>query len=322
VTRLRTQDGFTLVELLVASVVSLVILSATLAVFESMIRQFGQVDAQAEAETRSRQGVDRLARQLRNLASPSDIITDIAASTQPKSIDRDEPFDLIFKDVADTAPAGSLNAANVRRVRYCLQTSGAVPGTARAASPSSGVLWMQTQTWTSVAVPAAPPDTNCPGAGWPTSAFIADRLINGAAARPLFQYSGDIGVVTGTAPEDRERIARIHASLLVDTDPVRAPGAAELTTSVLLRNQNRAPVAAFSYTLLNLVTCSIQLNGSGSEDPESKPLAYEWWIDGAKQPETGVVVQKIVPRGAHAYQLKVYDRARLVGASPVENHTC
>ena len=124
--RLRKQDGFTLVELLVASAVSLIILSATLAVFESMMRQFAQVDSQTEVETRARQGADRLARQLRNLASPADIITNIAASTQPKSIDRDEPFDLIFKDVADIAPAGTLNAANVRRVRYCLQTTGAL----------------------------------------------------------------------------------------------------------------------------------------------------------------------------------------------------
>ena len=90
--RLRKQDGFTLVELLVASAVSLIILSATLAVFESMMRQFAQVDSQTEVETRARQGADRLARQLRNLASPADIITNIAASTQPKSIDRDEPF--------------------------------------------------------------------------------------------------------------------------------------------------------------------------------------------------------------------------------------
>jgi hypothetical protein len=35
-----------------------------------------------------------------------------------------------------------------------------------------------------------------------------------------------------------------------------------------------------------------------------------------------VVVQKAVPTGTHAYELKVYDRARLVGASPVENQTC
>jgi prepilin-type N-terminal cleavage/methylation domain-containing protein len=322
VSRLRKQDGFTLVELLVASAVSLIILSATLAVFESMMRQFAQIDSQTEVETRARQGADRLARQLRNLASPADIITNIAASTQPKSIDRDEPFDLIFKDVADTAPAGTLNAANVRRVRYCLQTTGAVPGSSLTASPTNGVLWMQSQTWTTAAPPAAPADTSCPGPGWSGRQVVADHLVNAAEARPLFRYSGDAGVVSGITDEDRERIARVSTSLLVDIDPVRAPGAAELTTSVILRNQNRAPVAAFSYTLLNPVTCSIQLNGSGSEDPESKPLAYEWWIDGVKQTETGVVVQKAVPKGTHAYELKVYDRARLVGASPVENQTC
>jgi prepilin-type N-terminal cleavage/methylation domain-containing protein len=322
VRRLRGQDGFTLVELLVASLVSLIVLSATLSLFESMMRQFTQVDAQAELETRTRTGVDRLARRLRNLASPADIVTNIEASTQPKSVDRDLPGDLIFKDVGDTAPVGSLNSANVRRVRYCLQTSGAVPGTTFVASPTNGVLWSQTQTWTSAAPPATPADTDCPGTGWQTREVVSQHVVNAARGTSLFRYSGDAGAITETGAADRERIARVHASVLVDMDPTRAPDAAELTTSVNLRNQNRAPVAAFSFTLLNPVTCTVQLNGSASEDPESKPLQYEWWLDGDEQAETGVVVQKAVTKGTHSFQLKVYDRARLVGASPVENRTC
>jgi prepilin-type N-terminal cleavage/methylation domain-containing protein len=320
-TRIGDERGLTLVELLVAMLVSLIVLGATFTVFEAMVRQDITVQRQTELETLARQGSDRLARQLRNLASPADIVTNIAASTQPKSVDRDLPSDLIFKDVSDTRPAGSLNSANVRRIRYCLQNSGLVPGTSFSASPTRGVLWAQYQTWTTAAPPPVPADTSCPGSGWTTRRIVADHLVNDAAT-PVFRYSGDIGVITGVTDADREQIARVQTTLLVDGDTTRVPKAAALITGVVLRNQNRAPVAAFNYSLLNPVTCAVQLNGSASEDPESKPLEYEWYIDGIKQPETGVVTQKSVSKGTHAFSLKVYDRARLVGTSPVENHTC
>jgi type II secretory pathway pseudopilin PulG len=319
--RPHDEGGFTLVELLVAATMSLVLLGATFTVFEAMIRQSTLAEQQSEVETRVRQGSDRLARQLRNLASPGDIITNIAASTQPKSVDRDLPVDLIFKDVADTRPAGSLNSANVRRVRYCLQTSGTVPGAGYAASPSLGVLWMQFQTWASATVPDLPADTACPGAGWTTQRVVADHLVNGATT-PVFRYTGDAGPISGTTAAERERITRVESILQVDADASRAPAAAQLTTAVILRNQNRAPVAGFTFTLANPVTCSVVLNGSASEDPESKPLDYGWYIDGLVQIESGVVVQKTVSKGTHTFQLNVYDRAHLVGTSPAETHTC
>jgi prepilin-type N-terminal cleavage/methylation domain-containing protein len=322
VSRARSQDGFTLVELLVAMAVSLLVFGAVLTVFESMLRQSKLADDQAEVETRARQSADRLARQLRNLASPADIVTNIEASTQPKSVDRNLPSDLIFKDVADTLPAGSLNSAGVRRVRYCLQTSGPVAGTTFSASPSNGVLWMQSQTWTTATPLAMPAGTECPAAGWTTQRIVADHLVN-PADKPLFRYSGDAGQITGTSDLDRERIARVESTVVVDADPTRAPSATQLTTAVVLRNQNRAPVASFTYALQNPVTCAVQLNGSASQDPESKPLKYEWWVDGVKRTvETGVVVQLLVTKGTHTYQLKVYDPARLIGTSSVETRTC
>jgi Prokaryotic N-terminal methylation motif len=322
VSRARAQDGFTLVELLVASLVSMLILGATMGVLESMMRQFRLADDQAEVETRARQGADRLARQLRNLASPADIVTDIAASTQPKSVDRNLASDLIFKDVGDTRAAGSLNSANVRRVRYCLQMSGPVAGTGFAASPARGVLWMQTQTWATAAAPLLPAGTDCPAAGWTDQRIVADHVVN-PAATPLFRYTGDTGLITGTSAAERERISRVAVSLVVDADTTRAPAATQLTTAVVLRNQNRAPAAAFTYTLQNPVTCVVQLNGSPAQDPESKPLVYEWHVDGIQRTDlTGVVVQLTVTKGTHTFQLKVKDPARLAGASPVETRTC
>jgi hypothetical protein len=298
-------------------------------VFSSLVERHRHIERQTEVETEVRRGVDRLSRQLRNLASPSDIITNVSASTQPKSVDRNLPYDLIFKDISEERPLGSANDANVRRVRYCRQTSGSVPGGSPFASPTRGVLWMQTQSWTTALPPAMPAATDCPGTGWSAQQVVADHLVNASMspARPVFRYSGDAGLVTGTTDAERETIARIESTVVVDEDTTRRPAAARLTSSVILRNQNRAPIARFTYTLLNPMlsptTCSIQLNGSASEDPESKPLEYEWIIDGVAEPTPGgVVVQRVLDKGTHTFQLKVYDRARLVGTSATETHTC
>jgi prepilin-type N-terminal cleavage/methylation domain-containing protein len=322
--RPRDESGFTLVEVLVASLISLIILGVTLTAFTGLVRQSRYMERQTEGETMARQSADRLARQLRNLASPADIITNVAVSTQPKSVDRNLPNDLIFKDINDTQPAGSANSANVRRVRYCLQTSGAVPGAGFTASPTRGVLWTQTQTWTTALPPVMPAAVECPGAGWTTQRIVADHLTNAATApaRDVFRYSGDGGLVTDTSDAARESISRVESTLVVDADPTKRPQATQLTTSVILRNQNRAPIARFTYNLLVSTTCTVQLNGSASEDPESKPLEYEWYIDGVKQTEPGVVVQKALPHGTHSFYLIVYDRAHLQGTSITETHTC
>jgi prepilin-type N-terminal cleavage/methylation domain-containing protein len=322
--RPRDESGFTLVEVLVASLISLVILGVTLTAFTGLVRQSKYMERQTEGETMARQGADRLARQLRNLASPADIITNVAASTQPKSVDRNLPNDLVFKDIADVQPAGSANSANVRRVRYCLQTSGVVPGAGFTASPTRGVLWQQTQTWTTALPPGMPAAVECPGAGWTTQRIMADYITNASTdpVRSVFRYSGDAGLVTDTSDAARETISRVESTLVVDADPTKRPQATQLTTSVILRNQNRAPIARFTYTLLNPTTCTVQLNGSASEDPESKPLDYEWYIDGVKQVEPGVVVQKALTPGTHSFYLVVYDRAHLRGTSVTETHTC
>jgi prepilin-type N-terminal cleavage/methylation domain-containing protein len=320
--RLRSEEsGFTLIELLVAATISVIIFGTTLTVLITVMRQQQANGRQNDTQQLARQTLDRMARQLRNLASPGDLVTNIQASTQPKSVDRDLPTDLIFKDVADTRPAGSLNSPNIRRVRYCLQSSGAVPGTTFSASPTRQVLWMQFQTWTTAAVPAMPADTACPGSGWTSQRIVADHVVNTSAV-PLFVYSGDGGVVTGTTDADREGISRIVARIRIDADPTTFPSATGLTTGVMLRNQNRAPIASLRYTLTNPLTCAVELNGAASDDPESKPLQYAWYIDGVKQAETGVLVQKVVAKGTHSYSLSVYDPAGLVGTTPVETHTC
>jgi hypothetical protein len=144
--------------------------------------------------------------------------------------------------------------------------------------------------------------------------------------RATFRYSGDAGLVTATSANARETISRLEMSVVVDEDATRSPEATTLTSSVFLRNQNRSPTAAFTLTQLSLTsTCSVQLNGSASQDPESKPLRYFWYLNSTSDTDPhfaeGVVVQRSVPLGTHTYKLKVYDPAGLV-ATHTETRGC
>jgi hypothetical protein len=323
--RAREEAGFTVIELAVAAAVSLMIFGASMTLMISMWRGGRLAERHTDASQQVRQATDRLARQLRNLASPADSITS-STSAQPKSVDRDDPFDIIFKDVDDGAlTSPTLNPANVRRVRYCLQTSGAVPSSGTA-SPGRGVLWAQTQRSASgAALPVAPPaDTACPGAGWDTSRIVADWITNARVTptRPLFRYSESGGDITGTDGASRERIIRVSSDVYVDPDPLQRPREAHLVTSVVLRNQNRVPTAKFTATAVG--TCTVQLNGSASDDPENKRLTYHWSIDGAllsSDFQNRVVIQKVLTAGSHLVKLEVFDAAGLPSVPATQSVT-
>jgi type II secretory pathway pseudopilin PulG len=304
VSRLGDERGMTLIELAIAALVSLIILGATMTVLAAANRQERLNENQNDASQTVRTTLDRMARQLRNMASPTDITT--VAGTLPRAIDRNLPYDLAFKDVQDVKIAGSLNQPNVRRVRYCLD----------AATPSNGTLWQQIQTWTVAVPPALPADTACPGTGWTTQRVVATHITNKVGDRPLFSYTGDAGLITATDSGARADVTRVQADLFLDADTTRPPEELELDTSVFLRNQNREPSAAMTGTILNPTSRLIQLNGSASQDPESQSLSYNWYMDGGTTPiGSGIVMQYTVPAGVHTFLLKVQDPAGLEGVS-------
>jgi type II secretory pathway pseudopilin PulG len=307
VRRLSDQRGITLVELLIASFVSMVVLGATMSIVIVMARATKADDRQNEAQQTARETLDNMARTLRNMASPTSLLGTADVATAPRSIDRDLPNDLIFKDVDQVQPAGSLNKPNVRRVRYCLKST----------TPANGVLYMQTQTWTTATDPAQPADTACPGAGWSATRIITNHVTNAVGNRAIFTYTGDAGVVTATDSSSRADISRVSANLFVDADTAQQPPETQLTTSVFLRNQNREPVASWlGSQILNTTTRTIQLNGSASTDPEGQGLTYQWFMDGGTTPiGTGVLVQFKVPAGQHSFVVKVFDPANLEGDS-------
>jgi type II secretory pathway component PulJ len=288
---MREESGFTLVELLVTCVLMLVVLGATLTALESFQSNAETNVRQNDSQDEARRATDQLARDLRNLASPTD--------EEPLAIKRAEPQDLIVQSVAEVRPAGSLNQRNTQYVRYCYDTA-------------EREVVRQRLTWTTATDPTFPGATECSaagGGGWTITDAAAQDVVNGG--RPLFTYNDT----------DPFRITEIHTSLYVDVNPGRRPRETSLFTTVFLRNQNRRPVARFSAVRDGT---SIVLNGSDSEDPEERALYYEWYdadlLDADGNPTLigqGIVnVYTPATPGDHTVYLVVKDQADLSSEAP------
>lgn len=271
-----------LTAVLVSCLLLVTILGATLGLFEGFIARASDSTRRTDAEDRARTAADRIARDLRNLASPT--------PEQPQAVDLASPTNLVFKTVDPQGPNAGSNSTNTKRVRYCLD--------------ALGTLREQTQTWTTTGVPAAPSGSACPAAGWTRSTIVATKLAQGVV--PVFSF--DSTVLT--------EITQIHVDLLVDTDPVRLPPPTRLSTGVFLRNQNRRPTAVFTATKTG---GGLVLNGSASADPEGDPLRYAWF-DGTTQVGTGITFTYtgLAAGSVHQLRLETSDPAGLTGTSTTQ----
>jgi type II secretory pathway component PulJ len=238
------QAGFTLIEVLITSVLMIVVLGAILTTFNAF-ESNAQVNAKMnDSQDEARRGIDALARDLRNLASPT--------NEQPQAVKRAQPQDLIVQSVAPVRPVGSLNTRNTQYVRYCY-------------SPTERIVYRQRFTWTTVADPAYPAGTACPASGWQSTDAAAQDVVN--SARALFTYNSSI----------LTSVTEVHTTLWIDVNPGHRPQETAIETTVFLRNQNRAPIARFSAAPS---AGGILLNGSESEDPEERSLRYFWYDEG------------------------------------------
>jgi type II secretory pathway pseudopilin PulG len=276
-----------LIELLVAMSIFVVVLGATLFTFQTFDTLSRRDVSRTASQDSARTSVDRLAKDLRNLASPT--------IEKPRAVDKATDYDLIFQTVDPIGPNTGSNSANIKRVRWCLDSS----------DPANEKLYVQEQTWTTLSTPSVPSNGTCPASGWTTTNVIASNLTNnyGGQSRPLFTFDS----ATLTA------IHEIHVDLYSDLDPAQAPNETHITTGVFLRNQNAAPVGAFSYALQG--SSAIVLNGSQSYDPEGDALTYSWLDNGSKV-GTGVTYSLPVSSNTnHSIQLQVFDPSGLEGDS-------
>ncbi|MBA2504310.1 MAG: hypothetical protein H0V29_00030 [Thermoleophilaceae bacterium] len=288
----RDESGFQLIELMVVVTLTIVVMSAVLLLLENFQTTTRANELQNDSQEQARRTLGLMARELRNLASPTNEL--------PEAVERNGPQDLIFLSAAKTKPNLSLNVRNTHRVRYCV---------------GSGRLYRQEHNWTT-ATASLPAANTCPATattnGWTTGRVVAQDLSNGT--RAVFSY--DSTTLT--------RITEITPRLHIDTTPGASPAETTIETGMYLRNQNRVPTAAFSATASGI---EIVLDGSDSSDPEGQVLTYEWLCTSASTPGsgcpktigTGPVYHWRPGAGTYGVRLKVTDPAGLTQTSATKS---
>jgi type II secretory pathway component PulJ len=310
--RRSSEAGFTFIEVMLAMGLMLIVFAATLTIFSTVERGYRDNQRLNDSQMQARQATDTLARKLRNLASPSNG----TSANEQQPLERAEPQDLVFRTVRGDGAPTTGNPQNLERYRYCL-------------GPDK-VLYEQRHTWTGT-LPAVPGDIACPSGGWTETRQIAQHVVN--AGRPVFHYQGSpvpgtYSELTSVDPADFPTAIALRSTLYIDPDVDHKPAATTLTTRVFLRNQNRPPLPEFSITVsANKLT----LNGSGSSDPEGKPLMYKWLDNGAPikdakgvdiPPSANAVLTFKAAPGSHSIELEVIDVGNLSARAAPQSKTC
>ena len=273
-TRLADTRGSMLIELLVATTMMLVVITATLNAFDAFGTNAKRNEHLSDAVDNARAAMDAIAKQARNATAYQ-----TTSSTTSASILRADPTDLVFKVVDPGTSPSAGNAYSVQSIRYCLDAT-------------NRRLWRQRK------ADAVVPSTTCPDASWSTKDILATDVVNGT--RPVFGYD----------QSSLATITSIDMHLYVDTNPGKAPVESALNSGVFLRNQNRRPIASF--TAIPGVGGHVQLNGSGSSDPEGGLLSYQWKDGATVIPLSGPVVDYVAPGlGSHTFTLTVTDAGSL-----------
>jgi prepilin-type N-terminal cleavage/methylation domain-containing protein len=282
--RLRGQHGFTLVEVLVTTALSLVVFGAMLSVLDVFGRDNRLDQLRNESQDNARSAIDSISRQLRNVAAPG--------SEAPGALLVTKNYSLMFDTIdTNTSFAWGENKSHMMMVRYCLSNQ----------VPSNEVLWYQVRRWNSEKPPAEPSPTKCPdeetgfweGSPRKLASYLTNR--NGGEKRPLFIYSA------ATAPQT----ASVEVNMYLNVDPKELKET-QLTTGIGLRNANRPPIAEFTATEIN--NRNVRLDASASADPDGLALTFKWTKDGVAQESTSEIWD--TPQeseGSHTYELEVTD---------------
>lgn len=170
--RLRSEDGMTIVEVLVSMTVSLLVLTAVLGIFEGFERGAKANERLTEAQDTARRGMSTMVTSLRSAGSPA---TGLATAA---TVVRAGADDLVV--LTTNWPGESRSGTGVHRVRYCLNAA-------------RDTIWFEGLK----AGTAGPtdPGTACPGtaAGWQRRTVVG-KVAN-AASEPVFTYGTTNGAV-------------------------------------------------------------------------------------------------------------------------------
>jgi prepilin-type N-terminal cleavage/methylation domain-containing protein len=299
---LRGEAGFTLMELLVTMVITSIVFGATLSVLDVFQSDNRHELLRNETQDNARNSLDRLGRDLRNVAAPKSV------PELPGALEVAKRYSLVFQTIS-TEPGyeWGKNLSHAIRVRYCVAT----------ANPSNEVLWKQSTRWKEEHAPALPTVTTCPdltAGDWETSTRMVEHVTNriGGRTRRLFLYG------PGTEPPTTE-INSIEVNMFIDLSPgtrqlcgsnhEESCTETQLTSAISLRNANRQPTAFFTAQQLGFER-HVFLNASESQDPQGLALTYKWWQNGALLNTTSQ--QYETPKGftagtSQAFKLEVTD---------------
>jgi prepilin-type N-terminal cleavage/methylation domain-containing protein len=283
------ERGFTLVEMLVGLVISMIVLGAVLKVVENFQSISRATNDRNDYEDVARQAMREIARNLRNASSPG---------TSGSGIERAGATDLVFQAVSPLTASGGSNTYSLQRVRYCLNSS----------NSQYGRIWRQTATWTSASPPALPSATACPDSAFGSQNAVVSFISNassGGASRSLFSY--DSGTLNN--------ITTVGVDIYADSDRTKGVGEVHANTGVFLRNKNRGPAASFTANAQG--NKQVLLNGGASSDPDGQSLTYTWTVDGVALTGTSaIVLHTLSTTGNHTFGLTVSDSGDLSATAP------
>ena len=253
---IRRDDGFTLIEMLVVCVISLVVFGATMTAFAVFYGQNRSAESQSDNLDEARVALDREARQLRNLANP--------VYNATGTIYLAGAFDFVFQ-TSDPAKTW---------VRYCLDAS----------TPTAGKLLMYESATSTLPSGMTGP---CVTSATPRPTVVTQHVTNNARglSRKLFTYRCLPSAPAGcpVAAADYAKIATVTTHLWIDGNPRDRVKETDVASGVYLRNQNEAPTALVG-TPSKLGAHKVSLNGMGSSDPEGRTLDFYWFEDVAPTP--------------------------------------
>jgi prepilin-type N-terminal cleavage/methylation domain-containing protein len=245
VSRLRADDGFSLVELLVTTVIMGVVFSAALGVIDMFQRQAVATDTRGDAQDATRRAADEISQRLRG----------VVGSGSAAAVDRSATNDLVFRVVDPASPpvSGGANAARLMYVRFCVNAT-------------TKVLYEETFHWTTATAPNAPDNAAgspypCPGTGWQTVNSIATGIITTGGSIFTFLPSASA-------------VAQVNIDLTIDKDTTKQPPAVRIRTGVSLRNLNQPPTVVLNCAAVggSQVIC----DAFGTADPDGGALTYAW----------------------------------------------